>query len=239
MCRMDGVRNLRPGLLLLTGLLVLGCAPLRAQPPGEWPVDSILSVFERDVRARAINNRGSRRVFAILYAPEGYAARRDSLLDGLERLALTSDSEHVRHSATSNFAVAGTTEVPFPKEGIVPRLMRIYQSKNAPLVQLSIRNYLPVQADRPAAAALLRSIAAGPDPFAGQRPDPIGDDRVEALHRLSEMGEEGRAVLQAMHRNGEARSPWARTVLEQMARRGFPVRDLRRERATPGTRMLP
>jgi hypothetical protein len=99
-------------------------------------------------------------------------------------------------------------------------------------VRLAIRNTMPEQADRRAAAAFLRTVAAEADPTNdGSGPHgyfSVGDPRTEALSRLAEMGAEGRAVLQAMHRSGEARSPQARAILARMAQRGFPVIDARR-----------
>jgi hypothetical protein len=129
-------------------------------------------------------------------------------------------------------AFAGTTEIPSPIAGVVDRLLRIYCGNTEWGVRNAILNVLPQQRDRRASAAFLRSIAAEADTT--NRWQPVhgyftqGDLRTAALARLSEMGDEGRAVLQAMHRSGEARSPQARIVLEDMARRGFPVIDVRR-----------
>jgi hypothetical protein len=84
--------------------------------------------------------------------------------------------------------------------------------------------------------ALLRQIAAEPDESG---PDPVhgyfsvGEPRADALARLAEMGEDGRAALQAMYRNGEGRSPQAKIILQQMAEREFPVTDMRRRLTAP------
>ena len=213
-------------------VLAFGTATLRAQPGRDLartlPVDSILARFAAD----RIHNRLTHVAYDVLELPHSYATRQDSLLDGLERLAAAGD-RYVASSAASMVAFAGQAhDRGAPLAGIVPRLARMYRVASSQRddagVQRAIRASLPLQADRNAAAALLRSIAAehdsrGPDPVHGYVT--VGEPRVEALARLAEMGETGRTVLQEMYRRGEARSPQARMVLEQMARRGFPVAD--------------
>jgi hypothetical protein len=223
--------------LVVTGLCVLGSSPLNAQafrtdPSRSWPVDTVLARFEAETRARAMPSPASDLVLAILDLPASYSTRKDSLLDGLERMALTSGDERVRQFATSCIAFAGQGErLAPPRGGVLTRLLRIYRADSPPLVRLTITNRLPLLTERREATAFLRTIAAEPDTSGGRglhgHHSP-GDRRIEALARLAEMGEEGRAVLQAMHRSGEARSPQARTILEHMARRGFPASDAAR-----------
>jgi hypothetical protein len=220
------------GRLFVIVLLVLSGAPASAQVSRDaartWPIDSVLARYEHDIRANAVPSLGSNLVFDILDLPQRYRARQDSLLDRLEHLALTSESQTVRIEAAFRLAYAGETgreSPPLPR--IMLRLARVYHALNDSGTRLAIRNSLPLQAERDAAIALLRSVAAEAD-TASFHTDWHGDDRVEALVRLSEMGEEGRTVLREMHRSGEARSLQARTILEDMAQRGFPVRDIRR-----------
>jgi hypothetical protein len=223
--------------LLIALLVLFGCAPLRAQADRvdrarTWPVDSVLARLEADVRANLVQSMGARLTYDVFYLGNAFAPRQDSLLDGLERLALTSDNDTMRREATSLIAFAGQVGRPSPPvPGVFPRLLRIYRSNTAWLVRALIRDQMPEQAERRAAAAFLRSIAAEPDTGSGTGPHgyfAIGDPRTEAVARLAEMGEEGRSVLQAMHRNREARSPQVRIMLDDMARRGFPVRDIAR-----------
>lgn len=153
-------------------------------------------------------------------------AHRDSILNGLQRLALESEDMNVQLYATSYLGDAGGM---IAGSSVVAQLRHIYQLR--PLVRLTVLDKMPLQQERAAAAAFLRTVAAEPDP---NGPDPVhgyfsnGDLRIQALARLSEMGEDGAAALRAMHRSGEARSPQAKILLDDMARRGFPVRDLRR-----------
>jgi hypothetical protein len=224
--------------LLLVVCVMVAPPPLCGQSPmaeraRNWPVDSVLLHFERDASARVRNSAATGSATEIIYLPRAYTARQDSLVDGLERLALTSHNANVRSEAVALIAFAGTggrTAPPLP--GIIPRLARIYPAWPGDIVQLHIRNSMPEQAERRAAAAFLRTLAIAPDPGnGGMGPHgyfAVGDPRAEALSRLAEMGAEGRAVLQAIHRSGEARSPQARAILARMAQRGFPVIDARR-----------
>jgi hypothetical protein len=218
-------------------LVVFGCGPLLAQADQvdrarTWPVDSVLARLEADVRANRVQGMGARVAYDVIYLPSAFAPRQDSLMDGLERLALTSDHDAVRREATSLIAFAGQVGRPSPPlRGVFPRLLRIYRSNTAWLVRALIRDQMPEQAERRAAAAFLRSIATEADSNSGVAPHgyfAIGDPRTEAVARLAEMGEEGRSVLRAMHQNREARSPQVRIMLDDMARRGFPVRDIAR-----------
>lgn len=217
-------------LLLMLAPVALPAQGTFADPVRTWPVDSILARFEADARARPPSSIGSALAAGVLSLPSPYASRRDSLLNGLERMALLSDDQRVRHWAASELAFSGTVGRPEPPlPGVLRRLVRIYRARPDPVVRIAIRRSLPEQAERSAALTLLRGIAATPDTLR-HVVDHVGDERLEALDRLAEMGEEGRAVLQTMHRNREARSPQGQARLEEMARRGFPVRDLARER---------
>jgi len=218
-------------------LSVLSSVPLRAKvnrpdPVRTWPVDTLLVRFEREVRVNDTRRFASQFITAALRLPITYKSRQDSLLTGLEQLALKSVDTKVQQAAALEIAAAGEIgRGPPPIPNALPRLVRIYRRHDDPALRLTIRNQMPLQVERRAAAAFLRSIAAEPDTSAGTGPHGYfshGDPRTEALARLAEMGEEGRAVLQAMHRSGEARSPQARIMLDNMARRGFPVRDLAR-----------
>jgi hypothetical protein len=189
------------------------------------PADSVLSRWERDVRSRAVNNIGTVWIIQNLRHPAP-GPRLDSLLDGLERFATTSDSERVRHRAVNLLLLAGEADMPRPVSAVMSRVARIHHASDAPrIVRTAIRDRMPFQANRRAAAALLRSVAAEPNPNPGPVVDDMGNPRIEALAGLRRMGAEGRAVLQAMHRSGEARDPRVRTILQEMARAGFPVRE--------------
>jgi len=227
--------NVRAILVTIFGIATVSAdaTPLHAQTGAPLPVDSIVAVFERETRAHVYTGDGVGLIVEVTNAPGRYSARKDSLLNGLERLVDISPEKHVRSTAAQWIAFAGEAgRAAPPLPGIVRRLERIYRrhgNNQDTGVRISILSSLPLQGERVAAAALLRSIAAQPDPSNnGTGPEgyfSVGDPRTEALAGLSKMGAEGRAVLQAMHRGGEAASPQARITLEYMAQRGFPVTD--------------
>jgi hypothetical protein len=189
------------------------------------PADSVLARWERDARSGVVNNLGTVWIIHNIRNPVP-RPRLDSLLNGLDRFATSSDSEQSRHAAVGLLLLAGEADMPRPIPGIVARMARIYHDAAAPrIVRFTIRRRLPFQAEQRAAAALLRSIAAEADPNPGAPRHDMGDPRIEALGALRQMGAEGRAALQAMHRSGEARSPHAREALREMAAAGFPVRE--------------
>jgi len=216
-------------MLLIQGAIALQAQVSQPDPAYTSPVDSVLARFERESRAVAVNNIGLVWIIRVFHDPSPSVARRDSLLDGLERLARVSNSSYVRQSAASTVALAGDLHLPRTTPGVVARLARIYAANDEQgPVRLSIRRRMTIQAERRAAAAFLRSVAIQEDPSVDRQAHPMSDPRIDALSQLTEMGEEGRAVLQEMHRRGEVRSPQVRAKLEYMARSGFPVRDARR-----------
>lgn len=227
--------NVRAALVTIFGSATVsaGAPPLHAQTRAPLPVDSIVALFERETRAHSYTGDGVGLIVEVTNAPGRYSARKDSLLDRLERLVDTSPDKHVRSTAAQWVAFAGEAgRVAPPLPGIMRRLERIYRRRGNnqdPGVRISILSSLPLQGERGAAAALLRTIASQPD-TTNDATGPegylsVGDPRTEALAGLSQMGQEGRAVLQAMYRSGQAASPQSRITLEHMAQRGFPVTD--------------
>jgi hypothetical protein len=222
--------------LLIAGTHHIAAAQRQTQPPPS--VDSVLSLFERDAARRSRLGRGTDRVMDILQGSPP-AARTDSLLNGLLRLATTGANEDVRASATIYFGSAGTRPRPVP---IVAGLARIYHAPNGLRLQTLVIDQMTYQVDRTAAVSFLRAVAASPD---SRAPHPVhgysthGEPRAWALARLAEMGTEGQSALRAMHRGGEARSPQARTILDGMAARGFPVVDARRLQAQRDSALRP
>jgi hypothetical protein len=221
-------------------------APLPAQgsTPVE-PVDSIVARFERETRAHDPATRAVH-VIGTEFATGPYSARKDSLLDRLERLANFSTDENVRAFSTQMVASAGELgRASPPLPDIVQRLERIYRRRSGGddhRARLLIVSSLPLQSERRAAAVLLRAIASEPDP-ANHGTGPhgyfsVGDLRTEALASLARMGEDGRTVLQAMRRDSGAMSPQTRIALERMAQRGFPVTDAVERRRAATRRML-
>lgn len=219
-------------------LFAQGIAPVE-------PIDSIISRFERETRAHDPATRAVH-VIGTEFATGPYSARKDSLLDRLERLANFNTDENVRAFSTQMVASAGELgRASPPLPGIMQRLERIYRRRSGSddyRGRLLIVSSLPLQSERRAAAVLLRSIASEPDRGNnGTGPHgyfSVGDLRTEALAGLASMGDEGRTVLQAMRRDSSRMSPQARIVLENMAQRGFPVTDVVERRKAANRRSI-
>jgi hypothetical protein len=137
-----------------TGIIVVALsAPLSSQvvhqdPARTWPVDSVVARLEADVRTNALRSAGSNVVFGILDLPDSYAARKDSLLDRLELLALTSTNFNVRQVAASRIALAGELGRDVPPRQVWARLLRIYRGNSAPIVRSMILDRTPMLAER-------------------------------------------------------------------------------------------
>jgi hypothetical protein len=209
------------------------------------PIDSILARFERETRAHETAGHGMSFIVLTLTSP-GFSARKDSLLNGLERMADVNADHEVRAFAAQMVASAGedgNAGPPLPR--VMQRLERIYRTHGSNEdygVRLAVVSSLPLQGERSAAAALLRRVASDPDPGNnGMGPHgyfSVGDLRMYALRGLAAMGEQGRTVLQEMYRSREELSPQTRIVLESMAQRGFPVTDAVERRKAANERAL-
>lgn len=121
--------------------------------------------------------------------PERYApARVDSVLAGLEQIALTADPRFIGSSAAASLARAGSVQNAPP--GVFDRQVRVYVKSNSPIVRLRILNAMFEQRDRVRSLAFLKAVAA-------QRTDQqdFQDAAVTAVEGLSRMGAAGRAAL--------------------------------------------
>lgn len=150
----------------------------------------------------------------------------DSLLVGLEQIALTSDDESLRTRATSKLVGTASDRygmVPIP--GAMQRIRRIYRQTSDPAVRSLIVASLSRVADRTAAVAWLREIARQ-----GPKTEDFPDAAHQAITTLIATGEEGRAVLRELHRNrASLPDPKVRVDLEVLAAEDFPVVDSREQ----------
>lgn len=121
--------------------------------------------------------------------PERYGSTRvDSVLAGLEQIALTAEPRFIGSSAAASLAHAGSVENAPP--GVFDREERVYAKSKYPIVRLTILNRMFEQKERVRSLRFLRSVAA-------QRTEQqdFQDAAVTAVEGLSRMGVEGRAAL--------------------------------------------
>lgn len=227
-------------LALATAAGVLACVPVSAQPttevirtPSGWtisrpgstpgsfmridvgPVPVLLARFDRDHQGANIPVLvvGS----VLTHADRLPVAMIDSVLDGLQRLALTSPRREVRTDAVGLLAFAGQhwPKPRSPRAG--NRLAAIYRgTSDTGLQALLVGMSLPHLAEPGPALPILRDVAMQ----AESRQD-FPEASVWAVESLARMGDPGRAVLRDLHRRGAVRSAAARSRLDALARTGF------------------
>ena len=166
----------------------------------------LLSSFEK----RAAT--GSASLGTLLRQPERYEKLTiDSLVDGLEKLALSSSSSVVRSNAAWNLAIAGSARL--SDRNLLNRLVRVYEQSTDELVRRSILGRMHVQQNRPAAIRFLIKVATE-----STSQQDYEEASLEAVSTLSYMGAEGKAALLILQRNGELRDPAARGFVEWFLR---------------------
>lgn len=136
-----------------------------------------------------------------------------SLLDGLERLALTPNGS-VRQDAVFLIAAGGSVSSKPPIRGTVRRLVRIYRATTDPLVRMAVVSPLGDAAEKAEAIAFLRVLAVQ---------DPDKGDFVEApyyaIRTMKHIGAPGHAALREMKSSGRLH-PRVRSAIEGMEKRG-------------------
>lgn len=177
---------------LLTSVVLLGPSLTVAQPSGhptakEKGADEVLSVFQK--RAKS----GEASAPAQITYPDRYPrARVDSVINGLETLALTAESQDVRTQAAAALGLGASAQRGLA--GMFDRELRVYRNSTSGLVRGVILHFMSDQTERERAILFLRSIATqGPE-----HQDFDGAPLIAAT-KLSEMGAEGRGVLADLH----------------------------------------
>lgn len=144
------------------------------------------------------------------------------LLDGLERLALTTDIQVVRQAAMSQLATFGSelSFVPDPMSGILPRLLRIYRQTDDLLTRSSILGHLAASADRAEAVDFLALVAQ--QDSANEEFDGSAE---RAVRSLGQAGPVGAAALRDLDMRELVKDEDARALLHAYAKSGYQSRD--------------
>ena len=192
--------------------------------PPRWSADSILVQFERDGGGLRL---GYVQAMRVLDRPSpDLATTRDSVLGGLERLALSATNPPVRTAAALTIMSAASEDRPRPVPEVVTRLTRIYTQTSDPAVRSVMRGIAWRLADKPGALRLMRLIVLAEDSVQARRPLSNFDDASairEAIENLARFSPEGRATLADLHRGKRLRSYVGKERLEHLARRNFEV----------------
>jgi hypothetical protein len=141
----------------------------------------------------------------------------DSVLDGLQRLALTSPRREVRTHAVGLLATAGKHWPKARSARAGNRLAAIYRGTSDPdLKALLVGLSLSWLAEPGPALPILRDVA-----MQAESQEDFPEASVWAVESLARMGDPGRSVLRDLHRRGAVRSAAARYRLDALARTGF------------------
>lgn len=184
-------------------------------PPGQGgvrlkPAAEALSLFEQENRGAQPKNRdGAMTIVYVLTHPNRVSsATVDSVVSGLEHLALNADVQRVRAAATSALVFTGDTRRPNPLPGAFARTMRIYRKSRDPLVRATILPILPFYAEQDRVVAFLKSVAT-------QSPaeQDYHDAPAQAVTALTYMGQKGRAALRDLLESNSVRHPVAEAQL--------------------------
>lgn len=139
----------------------------------------------------------------------------ESLLNGLEQLALTSPVPRLRAEAAYSLSVPGANSDSRPPFGIYARLARVYDASNDPLVRMAVLSGMGrLRHERREAALFLERVAT-------QEPQDFQGVAGKAMASLLTLGDEGRKALKRMNDAGTVRDPEARSDLARLAKRGY------------------
>jgi hypothetical protein len=168
----------------------------------EWQTPNVPSSAHRDL-IHALNNHGD-------YPP----ADLETLLRGLEHLALAGTSPRFRAEAALALAIPGSRRAVHPIRKTFARLGRVYRRSSDPLVRSVLIAAMGNLVDPSEAAISLERVAKqDPADFAGAQG--------KAVQSLLRMGEEGRVVLKRLHETGAVRDPETKLTLAYLAKNGF------------------
>jgi hypothetical protein len=181
--------TIRPlGLALVCLAVLLATAPADAQPSQTMSVKgarAILATVDDSVGG----NGSALGLAALLSHPEKYShATIDSLIDGVEQLALTSRSKFTRTTATVALANAAAADNPRPRT--FDRLLALYHRTSDELVRRTVVHEMSYQRQQTQAIAFLKSVAT-----ASPKQQDFTQASVSAVSTLSRMGPVGRAAL--------------------------------------------
>lgn len=203
-------------------VLLLVSAPVQAgaqRHPGttEWPsVERILHLLEEGYTENVRPQTAG--LTQIMVFPDSFApARVDSLLDGLERFAISSEHRRVQGVALFRLSQGGMESSARTIPGIAARLVRIHENSSTPHIRDEAVTMLGEQVERDVAVAALLRIAVRDS---AQQRSPEG--ALRAVWSLTRLGPEGEAALRMLHARGLVREPRARHSMREIAiRRGW------------------
>jgi hypothetical protein len=143
------------------------------------------------------------------------AADLESLMRGLEKLAVTGNSPRLRADAAFRLSIPGSKRAVHPIPGVFARLERVYRRSKDPLTRSVLITVMAESTERQNAAKFLERIAK-------QEPADFSEAQYKAIQSLRRLDEEGRAALKRLHEAAVIQEPKAKLTLAILAKDGFP-----------------
>lgn len=185
-------------LLFAVGAILCGYGTLSAQSKTlpRLPIKSASTMLAQ-LEKSGVNSGPSGAVLGVVLQEQQQYPRTtiDSIVTGLERIALKSNSRDARQSAASALASAGSANQPIDRA--LDRVVNIYSQSDDPVVRLTILNQMSRQKDRRAAIAFLKKVAVE-----GPKQQDYPHASLTAVSELAHMGAEGRAALTELRTAG-------------------------------------
>lgn len=181
-----------------------------------------IAELAREAAARESMGLGYAATLHILTSRDAPRARRDSVADGLEHLAMRSNDPELRTRATTILVSAGRGDMDQSLPGASARVARILRATDNPDVRRRILLLGFWMADRQPLLPALREVAESPG--VSEREVMFNhdvDDPSLAVEALARMGEDGAAILRDLHRRKALRSARASALLESLSRRSY------------------
>jgi hypothetical protein len=190
-----------------------GGRPVR-RPPGE-----LVAAFVRDnAKVGRAPSMATVELTSVLLGRADYpSANLDSVLEGLERVALTGTSSSLRAEAALSLSLPGSRRALRPRSGTVARLERIYRRSDNPEVRGAIIAGLAHSVEQARALAFLEDVAT-------EEPADYPGAALDALAAISAHEKQGSGVLKRLHETGVVHDQHARQWLDLVASRGYVIR---------------
>jgi hypothetical protein len=192
---------------------VLGVGPATAQtrrPPSE-----LLAAYVHERQTPNAESGVSRELVHALTNYGDYpAADLESLMRGLEELAVTGNPPRLRADAAFRLSIPGSKRAVHPIPGVFARLERVYRRSTDPLTRSVLITVMRQSTERQNAAKFLERIAK-------QEPADFSEAQYKAIQSLRRLDEEGRVVLKRLHETKAVREPKAKLTLAILAKEGF------------------
>jgi hypothetical protein len=181
-----------------------------------------IAELARESAARESMGLGYAATLHILTSRDAPRARRDSVADGLEHLAMHSNDPELRTRATTILISAGRGAMDQPLSGASARVARILRATGDQDVRRRILHLGLWMADRQPLLPALREVAESQGVSEREMMfNHDADDPSLAVEALAQMGEDGAAILRDLHRRKALRSARASALLESLSRRGY------------------